>query len=407
MTATMTTVNGILKEVYEGQINDQLQEDMIAMKRIQTNSKGIFEDAGGKFTRFPVRVGRNHGISYRSEGAQLAPPGRQGYLQTQESLAYGYGRVKLTGQVIGLADSNPKAFADAADREMEGLRSDVGRDTNRIAWGFPTGITTTAGTGTFSRVTSGAASLTVTAPLNNVIEVGMIIDLVDNTGAVITNGGTHTVLTVAADELSFTIDGATPTTVTNNTCVVRTGNWNKEPYGLSNLVTSTGALHGLNPATAGQEVWKAAADDPNTTVLSEAAMISRCDDIRRKGGARPSVVFCSLGVRRAYFNLLTSMRRYNEPKEWTGGLVGLAFNYEKEIPVISDLDCPSNSMYLIDESAISIYSNRPWFFEDTDGSVLKYVHDFDIWEALYKRYWQLVTHQRNSAARMTALTEAS
>lgn len=407
MPATMTTVNGILKEVYEGQLNDQLQSDKVALKRIESSSAGVFEDAGGKFTRFPVRLTRNNGISYRDEMAQLANAGQQGYAQTQESLKYGYGRVKISGQVIGLANSNPKAFMNAADQEMEGLRLDVGRDQNRIAWGWPTGFGVTAGTGTITTVTTGAASLTITAPLNNQIEVGMVIDLVDNTGTVIANGSGKTVLTVAANELSFTVDGATPTTVTNQTCVVRTGNWNKEPYGLSNLVTATGALHGLNPATAGQEIWKAAADDSTTTVLSEAAMISRCDDIRRKGGARPSVVLCSLGVRRTYFNLLTSLRRYNEPKEWTGGLVGLAFNYEREIPVISDLDCPLNSMYFIDESKVKMYRNKPWFFEDTDGSILKYVHDFDAWEALFKCYWQLVTHQRNSAARMTAIVEAS
>jgi hypothetical protein len=402
----MTTVNGILKEVYEGGLNNQLQDDMIALKRIEASSAGVFEDAGGKYTRFPIRVTRNAGISYRSENIALAAAGRQGYLQTQESLAYGYGRVRLTGQVIELADSNPKAFVNAADQEMEGLRNDLGRDSNRIAWGYPVGFATTSGTGTISRVTTGAASLTITAPLNNQIEVGMVIDLLDAAGVPITNGTGKTVLTVAANELSFTVDGSTPTTVTNVTTIARTGNWNKEPYGLSNLVSPTGALHGLNPATAGQEVW-AALENSTTTTLTEPAMITMCDDIYRKGGARPSVVFCSLGVRRAYFNLLTSMRRYNEPKEWTGGLVGLAFNYEKEIPVVSDRDCPTSSMYMIDESKVKIYRNKPWHWADNDGSILKYVHDYDAWEALMKCYWQLVTHQRNSAGRFTALTEAS
>jgi hypothetical protein len=289
---------------------------------------------------------------------------------------------------------------------MEGLRNDLGRDSNRIAWGYPVGFATTSGTGTISRVTTGAASLTITAPLNNQIEVGMVIDLLDAAGVPITNGTGKTVLTVAANELSFTVDGSTPTTVTNVTTIARTGNWNKEPYGLSNLVSPTGALHGLNPATAGQEVW-AALENSTTTTLTEPAMITMCDDIYRKGGARPSVVFCSLGVRRAYFNLLTSMRRYNEPKEWTGGLVGLAFNYEKEIPVVSDRDCPTSSMYMIDESKVKIYRNKPWHWADNDGSILKYVHDYDAWEALMKCYWQLVTHQRNSAGRFTALTEAS
>jgi hypothetical protein len=100
------------------------------------------------------------------------------------------------------------------------------------------------------------------------------------------------------------------------------------------------------------------------------------------------------------------LRRYNEPKEFSGGLIGLAFNYEKEIPVVSDVDCPPNHIVFITESEIKEYRTKPWYFDDTDGNVMKYVIDFDQWEALMKQYWQLVTHQRNAHGKMTNVTEA-
>ena len=123
MSATLTTVNGILKEVYEGGINDQLSEERVTIKRIEQTAEGTSTDAvGGKYVVFPVRVSRNAGISYRAENTQLAPAGRQGLKSAQETLKYGYGRVRLTGQLIDLAESKPQAFANAMDVEMDGLK---------------------------------------------------------------------------------------------------------------------------------------------------------------------------------------------------------------------------------------------------------------------------------------------
>ena len=46
----MTTVDNILKEVYEDSgVNDQLQSEVVGFKRIQRTSEGITEDVGGKY----------------------------------------------------------------------------------------------------------------------------------------------------------------------------------------------------------------------------------------------------------------------------------------------------------------------------------------------------------------------
>ncbi len=404
MSATMTTVAGILKEVYEGQVNDQLNSEAVALKRITRSSEGVFETPGGKYVVFPVRNKRNHGISYRSEGVAMADAGRQGYAQAQETLRYGYGRAKFTGQVLELAKTAPQAFMNAADAEMDTLKDDVVRDCNRIAWGNGPGFVATGGTGVIATVSvaSGGASTTITVADTFLIEPGMVIDVVDATGTPIANGTGKTVQSVTSST-AFVVDATGPNTTTAHH-ITRTGNWNKEPYGLMNLIDDTGTVHNINSATAGNEYWRSI-DDGTTTTLTEAAMIKKCDDIRKAGGAKPSVIFCSLGVRRAYFNLLTAMRRYNEPKEWTGGLVGLAFNFGKEIPVVEDLDAPSGNMTFLTESEITVYRTRDWYWDDLDGNILKWVSGFDVYEAYMKSYWQIVTHKRNAHARFTALTE--
>lgn len=405
MPATLTTVNGILKEVYEGDINNQLNEEKVLMKRIESSTEGVFENAGGKYVVFPVRKSRNQGISYRAEGGQLAAAGQQGYAATQESLKYGYGRVRLTGQVMELAKTNVQAFANAADQEMTGMKNDLVKDSNRIAWGhFQQMAIGTGLTGVISRCTgAGIASATITAPTYGTIEAGMIIDLVDNTGTAVSGGTGLVVATAVPYASSFTIT-TTVTSATGNN-VVRSGNAGKEPYGILGLIDTVGTVHNINSATAGNEYWQSMVDT-TTTTLTEVAMIAVCDGVRRKGGKRVSAIFASLGCRRAYFNLCTQLRRYNEPKEFSGGLIGLAFNYEKEIPVVSDVDAPPNHIVFITESEIKEYRTKPWYFDDTDGNVMKYVIDYDQWEALMKQYWQLVTHQRNAHGKMTNVTEA-
>jgi hypothetical protein len=400
MVATLTSALGILKEVYEGDINNQLNEEKVLMKRIESSTSGVFENAGGKYVVFPVRTSRNQGISYRAENTQLGAAGQQGYASTQEQLKYGYGRLRLTGQLMELADTNAQAFANAADAEMSGLKEDVVKDSNRIAWGAYQGTVNV--TGVISRATAGSATSTVSAPTLGSIQPGMVIDIVDNTGTLVAGGGSLTVVSAAPYATSFTVSAAVTTVTGNN--IVRSGDANREPNGILGLVNNTGTIHNINSATAGNEYWRSTVDS-TTTTLTEAAMIAACDNIRRAGGKRPSAIFASLGVRRAYFNLMTSLRRYNEPKEFSGGLIGLAFNYEKELPVVSDVDAPDKTMVFLCESEIKEYRTKPWYFAANDGSIFKYVMDFDAWEVLLKQYWQLVTHQRNSHAVMNNITE--
>lgn len=403
MTTTMATVNGMLKEVYEGNINEQLRNDEVFFKRIERTSDDIFETPGGKYVVFPLHTGRNSGISYRSENTQLAPAGRQKYAQAQETLRYGYGRMKITGPVMELADTNEKAFAKAIDQETDGLKTDLTFDRNRIAWGHTTGWAATGGTGTIATVNATATSTTITVDSTDNLQIDEMIDIVDNTGVPIA-GGTNLQILSIPNSTTFTIATA-PAVTTAINHITRFGNWNKEPYGLATLVDDTGTVHGINSATAGNEYWRSI-DDAATTVLTEAVMIKKADDIKKAGGSLISAVFCSQGVRRTYFNLMLSLRRYNEPKEWPGGLIGLSFMYEKDLPLVVDPTAPAKSMHLVTEDEFKIYRTKDWYFDDKDGSVLKYVHDFDVFEALMKSYWQFITHKRNAHARFTNLTEA-
>lgn len=398
MGATLTSVNAILKEIYEGNINNQLNEERVTIKRIERTAEGTGTDAvGGKYVTFPIRTSRNAGISYRAENTQLAPAGQQGLKAATETLKYGYGRVRLTGQTIALAESNRQAFANAMDIEMDGLKNDLAKDENHVVYGH---IDAAVASGIKAKLTATATSATQTVDSTQYLQEGMVVDVV-NAGTPVAGGTAVTIVSINSDT-SVTFSGSV--TGTSGNYVTRTGDWNLEPNGLNKIVDDTGVLHGLDPATTPS--WKSY-EDSSSTSITELLFIKTMDEIKRKSGKVPSAIFLSLGVRRGYWNLMTSLRRYNEPKQFDGGLTGLSFMYgEKDLPVVADVDTPAKSAFFLTESELKIWRDKEWFWEDTDNSILKWVTDYDAFEALMKQYWQIGTHQRNAHGKITNLTES-
>src|SRR5687768_7590676 len=175
----MATVDNILKEVYEdGGINDQLQSEVIALKRIEKSSEGVTHEVGGKYVRFPVRVKRNHGIGARNENEALPIPRTQGYADAQVKLKNLYGAMELTGQTFELADKNFQAFASALDQEVNGLKEGLRKDLARQVYGTNKGVMATAN----------AAGSTTTFVCSNAqaqyLEIGMFVDIFQSNDAV-------------------------------------------------------------------------------------------------------------------------------------------------------------------------------------------------------------------------------
>ena len=400
MSTTLTTVSSLLKEMYEGDVNTQFNEEQVTLKRIEQTADGVEENIGGQHVVFPIRTTRNTGISYRAEGAQLAAAGQQGYARALENLKYGYGRFKISGPAMELAETKPQTFMSALDGEMEGLRSDLNKDANRIAWGHEDSASKATGIiAKLSAYTSGTPSVTVDQPRQ--VEIGMIVDVINGgTGAV---RGSVTVVDVVYSTGVVTISG-TVTGAAANDYLARTGNYGQEPYGIQTLVGATGTVHGIDSGAAGNGYWQSTVDS-STNTLTEQAMLTLCDKIRQNGGNKPTAIFCSLGVRRAYYNIMQSSRRYVDTKKFEGGLVGLSFNHGKEIPLVEDPDAPTSTAAFLDEKEIKVFAKKDWYFEDKDGAVLKWVDDYDQFQGLMKKYWQLGTHKRNAHGIMTAITE--
>src|SRR6266540_6823537 len=143
MGATMTTVNALLKEVYEPDVQDQMNSDTTSFKRIEKTSEGTTNEVGGRYVTFPLRIGRNHGIGARNENEALPTPGQQKTTAARVGLKYLYGGINITGQALALADTNEQAFASALDEEIMGLKRDLAKDLNFQFYGQGTGVRAT------------------------------------------------------------------------------------------------------------------------------------------------------------------------------------------------------------------------------------------------------------------------
>lgn len=396
MGATMTTVDAITKEIYGPRIVDQMENEITLTKRIEKTSRGTTSEVGGKYVTFPLKVRRNHGLGYRNELEQLQAAGQQGWTNVRVPLRYGYGRVNMSGQTMKLAEKNFQAFSSAMTEEMEGLKTDIAKDTNRILWGNQTGRLATSDT-------ASAASTTISVGTNEdaimFIEIGMKVDILATAGPTyrVQNA---TVTALDAANGNFVIDTA-PTGVAVGDIVVRTGNYLKEPHGLQSLVNnSTTAL--FNLSSTNEPLWQSRVDATGGA-LSESRMINMCDGLRKNGG-RPTAIFTDLGSRRAYFNLLTTQRRMTNTKDFGGGFTGLTFAYDDDIPVVTDVDAVPGAMYFLREDDFKIYQESEWSWEDLDGSVWKWVTGYDAFEAFMKKYWEFAIERRNTQGVMTGIT---
>ena len=396
MGATLSTVNALLKEVYEKDVQDQLNNDVVGFKRIERTSEGVTNEVGGRYVTFPLRVGRNHGIGARNESELLPTPGQQKTAAARVGLKYLYGGINLTGQAMKLADSNYQAFASALDEEIMGLKRDLAKDMNFQFYGNGTGVRAT--------LTADGVN-TVTVDTTQYLEVGMMIDLVDSDLSTI-HASNRQITGINTSTKVVTYSGADVSASTAaGDFVVRTGNLNREMTGLGSIVRDSGTLYNVDPTT--EPSWKAVVNSNGGTprALTEALMIKVVDDVRVNGG-EVTVGFTNLGVRRAYFNLLKTERRFVNTQKFEGGFSGLAFTTDKgDIPIVVDTDCPFNRIFFVNEKAIKLYRESDWSWMDEDGNKFQRVIGYDAYEARMFQYCEMGTHRRNSHGLLSDITE--
>lgn len=400
MGQTLATLTAITKEIYTGSLNKQLNDDVVALRRIERTSDGV-SDVGGKYVVFPIHTRRNTGIGARNENEALPTAGQQSYAAGRVGLKFQYGAVEMTGQAITLIDTKPQAFISAVDTEMRRLREDLAVDLNRQVYGDGTGAVATVSV-------LGTTVNTLTVSDASLAELGMKVDLVTLPSTVIWTGRTVTAVDTVTNII--TVDGA-PFSSSVGQIMTRTGNLSREWTGLGAIVAATGTLYNVDPTV--EPVWKAVVDANGGTgrAVSEGLLNKVTDKVKVNGG-KVTLALTSYGVRRAYANLLQQQRSYvNVNGKFDGGYTALSYSTpDGEIPMVVDRMAPKGKIWFINEDEIKLFRQKDWDFMNygaSDTWKLKQSggNDFDAYVARLFQYSELGTFRRNTHALVSDLNE--
>lgn len=403
MATNLAVLNTVLKEIYEGSLRKQLNDETLTLSRIEKTSKGTGTDAvGGKYVTFPIHTKRNTGIGARNEMELLPTPGQQGTAAARLGLKYLYGGIQLSGQALKLATTNYQSFISALELETQGLKTDLSVDMNRQVYGNGRGDLGTVVSGT-----GGADNNVFVVNEAKFFQDGMLVDVypsgATSAGQVVAAG--RTVLNVDVDTNTVVLSGASITAAANQ-FMTRAGNINREWTGLDAIVNDTGVLYNIDPAVT--SVWKSTVDRNGGTAraVSEDLFTLMTDKIRVKGGGTPTVIFTSLGVRRQYASLLMQQRQYVNTTEFKGGFKGIAFTTDNgEIPIVSDKDTPKGTAYFLNEKNLKVYRESDWSWMDEDGNKFARVPGYDAYSATMYQYSELGTDRRNAHGKIVDISE--
>lgn len=395
----LTFASEALKLVY-GDLHMQLRDKTPALDFIQSSASNITRN--GKEVVFDTHVGRNQGIGARDVREKLPTAGAQKYKQAHLYLKNLYGSIEVDGQLFEQAAEDYQAFINVVDNEIKGLRRDLAVDMNRQIYGD--------GTGTLGVVAAAAtASLTVEFDDVHWIDYGMVVDVLDASGAFAQLHNEVSVVSVDTTTNIVTFD--TAVTVAEGDIIVRASNstnsYNKELTGLGAIVSATGALHEIDPADtpvwASTEVTLGSAGTPGT--LTELDLISLVQKVDKQGGD-VDVFLASPGVYNAYWNLLQSFRQFTNTASLTGGQRSFSFEaLGKPIKFVSDYAAPKGTLFALSSKELVLNRKKDWSWMDRDGSMWSRVSDTDAYEARYYMYGELGTYRRNAHAKLSNIAE--
>lgn len=423
--ANLTTFSAAMKTRFIGPIRDQLNSNKVLLFGLRTRDgstrtpdpdasrdwRGIQADAtgidfvGNEF-RMPLRTSRNAGVGSRAEAGKLPAAGSQGFMYISEPLRYHYGAIEITGQLLKASATNEGAFERALTAELEGVTDDLKRKVNIDAYGDGTGVLTT--------ITTGAASATQAVASTINFQGGEYVVFYDSTLTTHNAAGALQVTAYNRSGLTITLGSSVTTTTgdvvirasSDDTAAVPNNDKNAVTNGLTNIIKSTAALHGLNPATAGQQFWASTQIAAGAAVVGDSLLRQLEDGIGFESGSDEEMIFITTrGIRNRYANTLTSLKRFNDAQSTTlrGGFRALMFD---DSPLVYDDVCPLGTVFAINTGAMFWSQMSDWeFMEEDTGRALHIVPGYDKYQAWVFKYCQLGTWARNRHGKITGAAD--
>lgn len=367
--STMATAQEALKKFYLPGLQYQMNNSTPILSVIEKDSTSVSGDS----IIMALRYGRQGGIGNRLDDGNLPTPNARKTKQASWQTKNIFSRIQITDKTMRASRSNQGAFVSLLEADLEDAMTDAKDNLSRQVFGN--------GTGKLATCSAGTNVATITLDTVQYLAEGMLIDVTDSVGVVITNGTEREVIAVDDVAKTITVAGAANLTPTATSIITVSGSYGLELTGLGAVLgTSDNILYNVNRAT---NKWF------NPTVLSVAGEISEVkiqqgtDDTERKAGGNINFYATSYGVRRAYQSLLLANKQFVEPLKLEGGWSVLSYNGK---PFTTDKYCPAQTLYGLDLSTWKQYQMMDWDWLSDDGAVLSRVSGKAAWEATLAKY---------------------
>lgn len=410
----LSAIDAILKDVYEGPVNEQVNLEVLMYNILSGKEGGVKAskpvDFTGRRIVVPVHVRKNKGIGAVAENNLLPVAGKQQYADEIVQLAYLYGTIRLTGPVLEQATGNNEgAFIGAMQSEIKGMADGFTKDMNRQCYGTGNGVLATLS----ANAASGATSVSVNPTMW--LEENDIVDIVDSgTGAIIAGNNVVTNVTYSQQGSSgmVYVTGVTFSTgisaaVTSGQSLVRNNgnsganNWGAEVLGLQSAI-GTGTYLNINPAT--YSVWQSTVlnggGQPQS--VSEILFQAAQANAKRLMGKKPTTIVTTDGVQAQFVKLLAAQKRFSDTK-LRGGFSSIDFNGTE---ILADTDCPYGTAFVFNPDYFHFYHTRPAHWAETGGTVMRWdPNNTDAAIGTYRYYVQLAATNRRAHTLITNISE--
>lgn len=168
--------------------------------------------------------------------------------------------------------------------------------------------------------------------------------------------------------------------------------WN----GLGNLVDSTTAVGGIDPAGTGNGFW-GSYEEGTAGALTTADMTTAYNTVS-VGNDHPDMVLTTQTLFEKYESLLTPQLRYTDTDKANLGFQNLLF---KSAPVVYDVDCPAGNMFFINSKYLTLVGHSGKWFSQTD---FVRPENMDARYALIFCYGNLTVRNRKKQGKLTGRT---
>lgn len=387
---TIKTAEDALKTVYLGVIGNQLNfHSNPLLSKIKQTTNGVYGNEIAKTVSFGI----SGGVTASQEADTL--PGSYGkkYVQFKSTLKNLYGTIEISDKALRCSQNSAGAFVNLLNDEMESLIKSSNFNLGRMLYGDGTGI---------------LAKFTASN------EVGGSELVVDSLKFLAPNMACRVVLANGTQYSAYEpiviehMDKATNTIYIdryadkdfNGMKLATLKGLNSEITGIGSIFNAQ-YLYGLKREAY---PWLNPYSKTNVGELSEVAIQNAIDEVEFTSGEPIDFISCSAGVRRAYQECLSSMRRNVDVLNLDGGFRALSYN---GIPVVVDRFVNDDEMLLLNTKEFELCQLGDWqWLEGNDGKIIKQKDNYPAYSATLVKYAELFCNRPNGIAKLSGITVA-